>query len=79
MPRTQIKVRLAIVLSAVIAALAVVSSSQSRPIGDPPFNSKRTQPVRPKRVKPLASTCCGGGFPWGSGVHVRSVAEERAE
>lgn len=77
MPRRQIKISVAIAFSAAIAAFGVAVGAQARPIGDPPANGKRTQPVRGK-ANPFASKQFAG-HPCCSGVHVWSAAEARTE
>jgi hypothetical protein len=78
MPRTHTKIRLAIALSAVIAALGVASTTQARLIGDPPVNVNRTQPVKVKKGQ-LKTRRFDGGFGRLSGTHVYNAAEAKTE
>jgi hypothetical protein len=79
MPSTRIKSRVAIVVCFAIAAFGA-AVAQARPIGDPPANSKRTQPIRAKVTKRVArSTRFDPGYPFQSGSHVYSAAEAKTE
>jgi hypothetical protein len=67
----KINVRRAIAIGVAVAAVGAASTAGARPIGDPPTSVKRIQPVK--------TTWSEAGRPSGSGVHVYSALEAKAE
>jgi hypothetical protein len=82
MKRRNLRIRLALGLVALVAALVLVSSAPARvPVepgpGSPVTQGHLRQPAK-QHVK-RATRRTAGGFPAVSGVHVRNAAEARTE
>ncbi len=77
MTRNQLKIKLGVALTAMIASLAITAGAQA--LRPPEAGANKNSRVLHVKHARRVATISTGGRPVGSGVHVRSAPETRTE